>query len=350
LADAGRYASLPGENPIGGTTLADKPDEPKATLPSASNYPLDANGNPVLPQQNSTESIADSEGKAFLRSVGLWRGHTPPGDAKLVDKPATQPSLRPMSSENKLSERDGWIFGGVGAAAFSTILGVGLFGYYENHPIPATIFSIIGACGLVAMAILLKGHRLTVIHTAIAALVATWTFFGYTIWFGPQVIHVPPTIIHVPATAADSAKTTPTPATEPAEIPTFLRLQFDAEGKAQEIDKKNLTWRAINPIESQLVAAPTFFGSCPDNTQPYVQRPQLGVTIGSADPGYCLQKTKTWVFTLSFDAPISYKKLRLNSHGAALPEWDNTQTTSQFSIVTVHGELKNMVLDVTLVN
>jgi hypothetical protein len=86
--------------------------------------------------------------------------------------------------KNNFSERDGWVYGGVGTAAFSTVLGAGLFGFYEDHTKLGVVFTLLGTCGLVAMVMLLRGHRLTVIHSAIAALIATWFFFGYLIFEG----------------------------------------------------------------------------------------------------------------------------------------------------------------------
>ena len=83
----------------------------------------------------------------------------------------------------KSADRDGWIYGGVGGTAFSTVFGAGLVGiFYEHRPILGGVIVAIGLSGLVVMAILLRGHRLTVIHSAIAALFATWVFLGYVVF------------------------------------------------------------------------------------------------------------------------------------------------------------------------
>jgi hypothetical protein len=95
------------------------------------------------------------------------------------------------------SEQNAWIYGGVGTAAFSTVLGAGLFGFYEDHTILGTLYTVVGVCGLAAMIFLLRGHRLTLIHTAIVALLATWALFGYDMWSGParqRAQPTPPTI------------------------------------------------------------------------------------------------------------------------------------------------------------
>jgi hypothetical protein len=109
----------------------------------------------------------------------------------------------PQGGGQNLSEPQLWLYGGLGAAAFSTILGCGLFGFYEDRPLLGISFTLIGAGGLAAMAVLLKGHRLTVVHSGIAALIATWTLFGYDFWFAPKSI-----VIHAAPTAEEIAKAT----------------------------------------------------------------------------------------------------------------------------------------------
>lgn len=103
----------------------------------------------------------------------------------LVQKALAPASAQPESA--KLTEAHYWIYGGVGAAAFSTVFGIGLAGiFYEKEPIPGTIFSVIGFVGLIAMIALLRGHRITILHAAIASLIATWCFLGYVLWAGPH--------------------------------------------------------------------------------------------------------------------------------------------------------------------
>jgi hypothetical protein len=183
-----------------------------------------------LPQQNSTENFAESDVAAFLRSVGLLRQkpldtrdteplrraaqeaaqqaarENPPGGPEPQHDPDAEqayfrvfrgrPSKGPDVADNppskSFSETNAWIYGGIGGAAFSTVLGIGLVGiFYEHEPIAGTAMSLIGLAGLSAMIFLLKGHRLTVIHTAIAALIATWVFLGYVLWFGPHPTPAP---------------------------------------------------------------------------------------------------------------------------------------------------------------
>jgi hypothetical protein len=80
-------------------------------------------------------------------------------------------------------EANMWLYGGIGGAAFATILCVGLFGIFlEDRIIPGVVLTVIGVGGLIAMALLLKGHSFGILHAAIASLIITWVFFGYTIW------------------------------------------------------------------------------------------------------------------------------------------------------------------------
>lgn len=136
-----------------------------------------------------------------------------------------------------------------------------------------------------------------------------------------------------------------------SEIPTFLHLAFNADGKAEEIAKKNLEWTAINPEETLLPQANFGIGSgvCKDGKGPYAAQTPFG-SPKSLDPGFCIETVKSWIFFLTFEQPISYRKIQLKGHGANLPEWHNTKTTNNFSILTIHGELKNILLDVDLVN
>jgi hypothetical protein len=78
-----------------------------------------------------------------------------------------------------------------------------LFGFYEDRPFLGTILTLLGVLGLSAMVILLKGHRLNLIHTAIAALLCTWVLFGYDFWFAPRT-----TVVHGAPSANDIAKAT----------------------------------------------------------------------------------------------------------------------------------------------
>jgi hypothetical protein len=140
-----------------------------------------------------------------------------------------------------------------------------------------------------------------------------------------------------------------TPSAQP--IPTSLRLQFNASGAAQEIDAKNIKWRALNPEETRLVAAPLL--SLCLGGESYVRKPGGGLITTAPsliDPTFCLEKFKSWIFLLSFEKPITYKKIKANAYGATLPDWDNKGMTENSAVVWFHGELKNLVLTIEAVD
>ena len=150
-------------------------------------------------------------------------------------------------------------------------------------------------------------------------------------------------------------RVTDTSSSKPAEIATSLRLQFDASGKAIEIDRKNLTWRVLETNGPGVPVKAPMYGDCADGEPPFVYKPWLPplITAGSSnlfDPGYCLEKSKNFVFVLVFEKPISFKKIRLNAQGARLPEWDNKVITDQLAVFSIRGGLKNLVLEITMVN
>ena len=150
-------------------------------------------------------------------------------------------------------------------------------------------------------------------------------------------------------------RVTDTSSSKPAEIATSLRLQFDASGKAIEIDRKNLTWRVLETDGPGVPVKAPMYGDCADGEPPFVYKPWLPplITAGSSnlfDPGYCLEKSKNFVFVLVFEKPISFKKIKLNAQGARLPEWDNKVITDQLAVFSIRGGLKNVALEITMVN
>jgi hypothetical protein len=226
----------------------------------------------------------------------------------------------------------------------------------QHHWVAFGVFMVAGAIALGlarrvknlrANAKPLRG-RLSASFDAVAHSAITWLVTAAILIFGIPLTFwaiSPPPQIH-----AASSSTTPrsiNPAA--AEISTTIRLQFSAEGKAEEIEKKNITgWRVIAlDGPGTLVSAPLFL-NCSDGSQPFGKTSGLSTIVPSG--GYCLEKTRTSLIVLTFDKPILFKKLKLNAHGASLRDWDNDATESTFAVILVHGELKNLVLDITLVN
>lgn len=157
---------------------------------------------PKEPKELSAEEVqAYLDSNSTRRAYGLPErlypvGETINGGTSLRNAIADAVEQSERSSEAKvpnphppdaLTEPQLWLYGGVGGAAFSTVLGIGLVGiFYEKEPVAGTILSIIGVLGLVAMIALLKGHRIGVLHAAIASLIATWCFLGYVLWAVPR--------------------------------------------------------------------------------------------------------------------------------------------------------------------
>jgi hypothetical protein len=150
-------------------------------------------------------------------------------------------------------------------------------------------------------------------------------------------------------------RVTDTSSSKPAEIATSLRLQFDASGKALEIDRNNLTWRVLEIDGAGVPVKAPMYGDCADGEPPFIYKPWLPplMTADSSnlfDPGYCLEKSKNLVFVLVFEKPVSFKKINLNAQSARLPELDNKVITDQLAVFSIRGRLKNVVLEITMMN
>jgi hypothetical protein len=144
-------------------------------------------------------------------------------------------------------------------------------------------------------------------------------------------------------------------ALELSKVAAFLRLRFNDSGKAQELDKQNLNWYVAETEGPSVRVKAPFYGDCPNGEQPFVYRPWLppSATVGAAnniEPGYCLQKSKTLVFVLLFEKPISAGKIRLSAHEQKVTEWDGELLSNQLAVVSIHGGLKNVDLEIAVMN
>jgi len=158
-----------------------------------------------------------------------------------------------------------------------------------------------------------------------------------------------------PARAKNAEKSFHEAILDRSEVATFLRLRFDDSGKAQEIDKRNLNWYVAETDGPSVRVKAPFYGDCPDGEQPFVYRPWLPppATAGSAnnlEPGYCLQKSKTLVLVLLFEKPISSGNIRLFARGEKLPEWSGQLLSNQLAVIYIRAGLKNVDLEITVVN
>jgi hypothetical protein len=158
-----------------------------------------------------------------------------------------------------------------------------------------------------------------------------------------------------PARAGDIEESFHDAIPDRSEVVTFLRLRFDESSKAREIDKRNLNWYVAETDGPSVRVKAPFYGDCPDGEQPFVYRPWLPppATAGSAnnlEPGYCLQKSKTLVFVLLFEKPVSFGNIRLFAHGEKLPEWSGQLLSNRLAVVSIRAGLKNIDLEITVVN
>jgi hypothetical protein len=142
---------------------------------------------------------------------------------------------------------------------------------------------------------------------------------------------------------------------KPGEVATSLRLRFDENGKPQEINRENLNWYAVETDGPSVRVKAPFYGDCADGESPFVYRPWVPppASVGSAndiEPGYCLQKSKNLILVLVFEKPIASGKISLLAPGARLPEWDGRLLTGQLAVISLHAGLKNVDLEISLVD
>ena len=76
------------------------------------------------------------------------------------------------------TDRDHWIYGGIIGGLFVTVVGVGLYGYYDNHYVLGSLYTVIGLIGIGMTISFMRGYRLTLLKLAILILVSTWILFG----------------------------------------------------------------------------------------------------------------------------------------------------------------------------
>jgi hypothetical protein len=112
----------------------------------------------------------------------------------------------PPSNKHELSTRDS-IFCGILGTLFVGIFIAGLTdGLTSDNQRTAIGLIMLGAFGVIGMAVFLYQYRLKITHALIAAigvLIATWIFLAYVIWTKPKEV-----IVHDPPTAEDIARAT----------------------------------------------------------------------------------------------------------------------------------------------
>jgi hypothetical protein len=151
------------------------------------------------------------------------------------------------------------------------------------------------------------------------------------------------------------------PRTALATIPTSLRLQFNAVGvNPEEIEKRNIDWTTYRYTETKKAGAHTR-KICTENQPPPQPYSQLGATqlfITPSQPSInCAEETfpdyadnRYVTFILFFPVTIEAKEIKLNSHGAVLPQWEKLSVSGNSAVIRFNGELTRMILDVEILN
>lgn len=151
------------------------------------------------------------------------------------------------------------------------------------------------------------------------------------------------------------------PHTALATIPTSLRLQFNAVGvNPEEIERRNIDWNIYRYTETKKAGTHTR-KICTENQPQSPAYPQLGTTqlfmtpsqpsINCSDetfPDYADNRYVT--FVLFFPVTIEAKEIKLNSHGAVLPQWEKVSISGNTAVIRFNGELARMILDVEILN
>ena len=142
---------------------------------------------------------------------------------------------------------------------------------------------------------------------------------------------------------------------KPAELATSLRLRFDENGKAEEIDRQNLNWYVAETDGPSIPVKAPFYGDCANGEQPFVYKPRLPPPANARsanyfDTGYCLEKSKNLIFVLSFEKPMSFKKIWIVAKGARAPHWDGRLLSDKLAVISIRAGLKNADLEISLVH
>ena len=132
-----------------------------------------------------------------------------------------------------------------------------------------------------------------------------------------------------------------------APIAPSLRLQFNASGAMpEELDKQNIEWRAVNPIEKrQKGAADRYMCERPLLTfgAPSMSGPTGEHCTTIQFPEY--ENVITWIIILTFLKSVDVKEIKVDTHGALTPRVDITRL-NQGAYLYFHGDLTRMVMDI----
>ena len=165
---------------------------------------------------------------------------------------------------------------------------------------------------------------------------------------------------------AKKAMADPQSVAQPAyNLETSVKLQFDNTGAARAIDVHNVSWNLAPVPEAKQVGTVTVTpkqveaqsaidcGSLANmNDQRCAGRLFLGRTAQCPEmecPEVAKYETSTaLIVVLEFPYPIHASGIKLEAHGAMLPEHKTLSLTNRSSIVVLDGQPRNLVLDITV--
>jgi hypothetical protein len=166
--------------------------------------------------------------------------------------------------------------------------------------------------------------------------------FGYVA--GPNIYERAMKLTEAPPVEAPK-QTVSTP------IITSVKIQFNAAGTVpREIESKNIKWVSIAPDEPnpKYGVRTSIFPNILPNILPNIfdsnsNCPPFGFV---SNPDCPKPTVKTLVLFLSFDTPIHFKTIVLDTNAAKLPKWDKISMNEKFVILWFHGEVTNTILQI----
>jgi hypothetical protein len=165
-------------------------------------------------------------------------------------------------------------------------------------------------------------------------------------------------LIFTPVIQTPRWPTVPFSRTALTTVSTFMRLQFNASGEQpEEIARQNIDWttqRYIETVKSGEHKRRICTEITPSPPQPYTGTLQ----IMPIQPSYnCSDETfpeyvshRYVMFILTFPKVIQLKEIKINSHGAGLPNWKTISSSDNSAVIRFDGELSRMILDVEVLN
>jgi hypothetical protein len=57
-----------------------------------------------------------------------------------------------------------------------------------------------------------------------------------------------------------------------------------------------------------------------------------------------------WIIFMVFNSPVSAKDIKIDAHDAEIPKWEVSSLTNKKAVIYFHGDLKNVVIDINVVN